>query len=111
MSTLSIEKPPVVQKNTKELKPGQVWIVGRCLRVRRHETHVYTVVICPAVDAYSKPQVVEFRSKARFAEKEEDCSVIGAVGGYEGKSYTITDRETGERKTLQPVNMFMDLVE
>ena len=106
-----MEKVQGVQKNTKELKPRQVWIVGRCMRVRRHESFFYTVVICPAADAYSKPQVVEFRSKARFAEKDEECQGVGEIGGYEGKSYQVVDRETGERKTLQPVNMYLDLVE
>ncbi|WP_404995480.1 single-stranded DNA-binding protein [Cupriavidus pauculus] len=92
-------------------KPRQVLIEGKVLRVRRHEQFFYTTVICPAEDAYSRPQVVELRSKARFADKEEETSVMGMLGGYEGKAYTVTDRETGERRALIPVNLFLDVIE
>lgn len=91
-------------------KPLHVNIAGKITRVRRHEKFVYTTVICPAKDAYSRPSVVEIRSKARFGEVDEEARVTAELGGYEGKSYGVTDRETGERKTLVPVNLFLDLV-
>lgn len=91
--------------------PSRVFVQGKVTRVRRHEKFIYTTVICPAKDEYSRPSVVEIRSKSRFAEVEETCKADCELGGYEGKPYVITDRESGERKTLIPVNHFLDLIE
>lgn len=95
---------------TVGLKPLQVHIAGKIVRVRRHEKFFYTTVICPAKDEYSRPNIVEIRSKSRFGEVEETTRVNAELGGYEGKSYQVTDRETGERKNLVPVNLFLDLL-
>lgn len=91
-------------------KALQVLVAGKVTRVRRHEKFFYTTVICPAKDEYSRPSVVEIRSKARFADVEETTKVTAELGGYEGKAYQVTDRETGERKSLVPVNLFLDLL-
>jgi hypothetical protein len=93
------------------VRPLAVLIVGKVTRVRRYEKSVYTTIICPAKDEYSRPSVVEIRSKARFAEKDETTRVNCELGGWEGKSYTITDKESGERLALIPVTLFLDLVE
>jgi hypothetical protein len=93
------------------VRPLLVSVAGKVTRVRRYEKHFYTTVICPAKDEYSKPSVVEIRSKARFSDTDEKVSVQAELGGYEGKAYQVTDRETGERKSLTPVNLFLDLVE
>lgn len=100
-----------IKKESAARAPLRVFVQGKVTRVRRHEKFVYTTVICPARDEYSRPSVVEIRSKSRFAEPEETCRADCELGGYEGKSYVITDRESGERKTLIPVNHFLDLVE
>lgn len=100
-----------IKKETAARVPLRVFVQGKVTRVRRHEKFVYTTVICPAKDEYSRPSVVEIRSMARFAEVEETCKADCVLGGYEGKSYTHTDRESGERKTLIPVNLFLDLIE
>lgn len=100
-----------IKKETAARLPLRVYVQGKVTRVRRHEKFVYTTVICPAKDEYSRPSVVEIRSKARFAEVEETCKADCELGGYEGKSYVITDRESGERKTLIPVNHYLDLIE
>lgn len=101
-----------VQKVTplSQAKPLQVHIVGKITRVRRYEKFFYTTVICPAKDEYSKPSVVEIRSKGRFGDTDEKANVSCELGGYESKPYQVTDRETGERKALVPVNMFLDLL-
>ncbi len=92
-------------------KPMQTLIVGKVIRVRRYEQHTYTTIICPAADLYSKPSVVEIRSSRRFADKEEEVSVNAKLGGYEGKPYKGVDKESGERITLIPVNLYLDLVD
>jgi len=91
--------------------PLEVLVIGKCLRVRRHEQFTYTAIICPAKDEYSRPQVIEIRSKARFADREEPVKATATLGGYEGKAYAVVDKETGERRQLVPVNLFLDLVE
>ena len=101
----------IVKEQAKSLLPGQLWVVGKCVRVRRYEKHFYTVIICPAKDEYSRPSIIEVRSNARFVDPDDKCSCLCEVGGYEGKSYQITDRETGERKSLTPVHMHATLIE
>jgi hypothetical protein len=88
----------------------EVSIAGKVLRVRRHEAFTYTTVVTPAADSYSKPSIVEVRSKARFAERDEETTFRARLGGYEGRSYRVTDKDTGEQKQLVPVNMFLDLL-
>lgn len=103
-----IEKVAAIGGN---VKPMVVVIAGKITRVRRHEQFFYTTIICPAKDQYSRPSIVELRSKARFGERDEETKVNAELGGYEGKAYPVVDKETGERKTLVPVNLFLDLVE
>ncbi len=100
----------VQAKAPMKLKPREVSIMGKVVRVRRYEQFFYTAVICPAVDVYNKPQIVEIRSKSRFADSDEEITVTAVLGGYEGKPYQVTDRE-GERRKLVPVHHFLDLVE
>lgn len=100
-----------VQPIGNKVNPLETTIIGKCLRVRRHEQFTYTTIICPAKDEYSRPQVVEVRSKARFADREEPVTCRALLGGYEGKAYAVVDKETGERRQLIPVNLHLDLVE
>ena len=103
-----IQSKAVVSSGAKAL---HVVVKGKVLRVRRYEKHIYTTIVCPAVDQYSRPSVVEIRSKARFAEGDDETAVTAVLGGYEGKSYRVTNRETGEATSLTPVHMFLDAVE
>lgn len=104
-------KLPTADKGTVKAVAMEVLVIGKVLRTRRHEQYTYTTVITPAADAYSKPSVVEVRSKQRFAERDEETQFTARLGGYEGRAYRVTDRDTGEQKTLIPVNMYLDLVE
>lgn len=103
------------EKDAKVMQLGQrnmlVSIVGKITRVRRYEQFFYTTIICPAKDEYSKPSIIEIRSKSRFGDTDEKTNIKAELGGYEGKAYTVTDRESGERKSLVPVTMFLDLCE
>jgi hypothetical protein len=88
-----------------------VKIRGKVLRVHRYEGAVYTTVVCPARDEYSKPSVVQVKSENRFGDKDDQVTFKAVVGGYEGKTYQVTDKDTGEKRNVQPVNMFLDFVE
>jgi hypothetical protein len=92
------------------LKNGQVQITGKVTRTRRYERHYYTTLVMPAKDEYSKPSYVEVRSVERIGEVDDKVTAVCELGGYEGKAYQVTDRDTGERKTLVPVNLFLDVV-
>lgn len=90
--------------------PAQVRIVGKVTRKRRHERQTYTTVIMPARDEYSRPSTVEIRSEQAFGDVGDRIDVVCELGGYEGKPYQVTDRDTGERRTAHPVNLYLDLV-
>ena len=105
-AAVSINKVP----SGNSLKFLQTSIMGKITRVRKHEKFFYTTLICPAKDEYSKPNIVEIRSFNRFGDVDEVSKITVDLGGYEGKSYRVVDKETGESKTLIPVNLFLDLV-
>lgn len=92
-------------------KPLNVLLIGKVIRSRRFEQFFYTTVICPAPDPYSRPAVVEVRSKSRIGDLDDEIRVNAELGGFEGRSYQVTDRETGERRTLTPVNLFLNAIE
>lgn len=91
--------------------PMSVLIVGKVEAVRRYENKSYTRVICPALDLYSKPAMVEIRSSGRIGQRDDEISVHGRLGGYMRKPYRVTDRESGEVSTITPVDLTLDLVE
>jgi hypothetical protein len=89
----------------------RVAIKGRCDRVRRYDNRFFTVVTTPAPDEYSRPSVLEIRSNSRFVEPGDTFSCEALLSGFAGRSYQVTDKDTGERRTVNPVNLFLDLVE
>lgn len=97
-----------VKATGKGVAPCEVRIVGKITRKRRHERQYYTTVIMPAKDEYSRPSTVEIRSSAPLGELDDRIDVRCELGGYEGKSYRVTDRETGEARQVFPVNMYLD---
>lgn len=104
MEALAKAKSPV-------LALRQVQITGKVIRIRRYQEHTYTTIICPAVDEYSKPQVVELRSSRKFAEKDDVTNVIAQLGGFEGRAYESRDKDSGEISRVIPVTLFLDFVD
>lgn len=92
-------------------KPMNVIVSGKVTRVRRAPQGVLTTVVCPAKDEYSRPSFVEIRSKGRIGEVQDKITVVCTLGGYEGRSYNIVDRETGERRSVVPVIMYLEHLE
>ncbi|MEZ8363305.1 hypothetical protein AB6C40_23880 [Vibrio splendidus] len=88
-------------------------VTGKVLRTRNYDGQVYTAIICAAKDAYSRPSIVEVRSKSRLnAQIDEEVKGLQCeLSGFEGKAYRVTDRDTGEQRQIKPVNLFLDLVE
>lgn len=99
------------QTQKRALKPMESMILGRIDAIRRHEGNVYTRVLTPAPDAYSRPQVIEIRSKTKLGERQEEVRVLCRLGGYTRKPFRYTDKETGEVLSIVPVDHTLDLVE
>lgn len=91
--------------------PMQVAVVGRVESSHRHENKTYTRVICPAVDAYSKPQLVNLRSGRSIGRAGDEVSVLCTVGGYARRPFETKDKETGEIVRVVPVEHTLDVVE
>jgi len=95
----------------RALPPLTVLVTGKVEAARRYENKVYTRILSPAPDPYSRPQVVEVRSNARIGQRDEEISVTARLGGFTRKPYRVTDRETGEQTSITPVDHTLDLVE
>lgn len=98
-------------RNQNQVIPMRVQIGGRIESSRTHDGKRYTHVLTPAPDAYSRPQLLEIRSKSKLGEKGEEINVTCVLGGYQRKSYQAKDKETGEISTVTPVEHTLDLVE
>ncbi len=94
-----------------KLKPMQALMRGRVEESRRHGAVTYTRVITPAADAYSRPQLLEIRSKNRLGQKGEEITCVVQLGGFTRKAFRATDKETGETSMVTPVDHTVDAVE
>jgi hypothetical protein len=92
-------------------KPMQCLIKGKIDARRRYESTFFTRVLTPAPDAYSRPQTVEIRSKAKLGETGEEITAVCVLGGYTRKPYRVTDKDSGETTMVTPVDLTLDLVE
>ena len=59
---------------TAKTIPMQVLVRGRIDAVRRHDKTIYTRIITPAPDPYSRPQTVEIRSKQRLGQPGDEVA-------------------------------------
>ncbi|MBP4045187.1 MULTISPECIES: hypothetical protein [Chromobacterium] len=85
------------------LKPNQSLLRGRVNTIRKAEEFYFTEVTLPAPDEYSQPAVVEIRSRKRIGQAGDTVECLIGCGGYRGKSFVYTDKETGERFNRRPV--------
>lgn len=99
------------KKDNHTLQSMRVLVAGRIENSRLHEGKRYTHVMTPAADAYSRPQLVEIRSKSKLGDKGEEVSIQCLLGGYQRKAYQAKDKSTGEITTVVPVEHTLDLFE
>jgi hypothetical protein len=99
------------KKNVQAVKAMHVVVSGRIEGSKTYEGKRYTQVMTPAADAYSRPQLVEIRSKVRLGEKGEEISCQCILGGFQRKAYETKDKQTGEIVKVIPVEHTLDLVE
>jgi hypothetical protein len=92
-------------------KAGEVLIKGKIVQGRRFEKRWFTQVVMPAHDEFSSPQQVELRSAHSLGAVGELISVRCRLGGYLGRSYEVTDKESGEVRRIRNVNMTLELID
>ena len=111
MSAVAIQ-PIQPEQQAQPLKPASmvVHVRGRVEASRRFSGKRFTRVACPAVDAYSRPDIVEIRSDAALGQRGDSVDVQCRVGGYTQRAYTARD-EDGESVSITPVRLTLDLVE
>lgn len=93
------------------IKPMQVMIRGRVEASRNHEGTRFTRITTPAADAYSRPQVIEIRSRSPLGPKGEEVTVLAQLGGYTRKPFEFKNKDTGEIEKVVPVDHTLDAVE
>jgi hypothetical protein len=89
----------------------EVLVKGRIDARRRHDGTHYTRVLTPAPDAYSRPQVVEIRSKQSLGQQGDEIEKLCKLGGYTRKAFRTTDKDTGETSMVTPVDLTLDEIE
>lgn len=99
------------KKNLSTVKAMHVVVAGRIEGSKTYDGKRYTQVMTPAADAYSRPQLVEIRSKARLGEKAEEIACTCILGGFQRKPYETKDKQTGEIVKVIPVEHTLDLIE
>lgn len=92
-------------------KSMHVLVAGRIEASKTFDGKRYTQVLTPAQDAYSRPQLVEIRSKGKLGDKGEEVSAQCLLGGFQRKPYEVKDKNTGEIVKVIPVEHTLDLVE
>lgn len=83
---------------------------GKIDSVRHHGGNCYTRVIAPADDPYSRPDVVEVRSKAPVGSVGQMVTLDCALHGYVRKPYKFTDPQTGEIRVVVPVDYSLEVL-
>lgn len=88
----------------------QVRIAGKIQAIRRFDNTTFTRIVTPAPDSYSRPQVVEVRSKNKLGERDDEITITAQLGGYTRKAYPVIDKDTGEKTMVIPTDMTLDLI-
>ena|SRR5690606_32441545 len=96
-------------KNLHSVVLQRVRIAGKIQNVRRHDGNIYTQIIAPAKDEYSRPSTYELRSKERLGEKDDVVNVDCEVSGT-SRPFTYMDKESGERKTGFDNKVFLEVI-
>jgi hypothetical protein len=99
------------KKDAAALSLMQVVVRGRLEKARSYEGKRYSQILTPAPDAYSRPQIVEVRSKNRLGDVGDEVTVTCKLGGFSRKPYKVTDKQSGEVVTVTPVDHTLDVVE
>jgi hypothetical protein len=98
-------------KNDQQSHPLQVFVEGKITASRYADQKYYTTLTCKAADEYSQPPVLEIRSRGQLGAVDQIFKGNCKLGGYLGKPFQVTDRQTGAQRQARNCNMTLDLVE
>lgn len=91
-------------------EPLLVHVRGRIEASRVYEGVRYTRILTPAPDPYSKPAVLEVRSKNTLGARQDEISIMARLGGFTRAPFDVTDKKTGEVSRVLPVVMTLEVV-
>ena len=101
----------IKDKSSVAALPMHVIVKGRIESSKTHDGKRNTKIMTPATDEYSRPQLIEIRSKQRVGETGDLVTLNCLLGGYQRMAYQVKDKDTGEIKTVVPVDHTLDLIE
>lgn len=86
-----------------------VEVAGRIEGSRLHKGVYYTRIAAPAPDSYTKPPLLEVRSKRDLGGIGTIVKVPCSLGGY-GRQIRYADKSTGEQVDFQTAEMTLDAI-
>lgn len=89
----------------------QCLVIGRVEASRPYKGQTYTRIRCPSADEYELPAVVEVRSARKLGNKGDTVRVECRVGGFTRRAFDVKDNETGELRTIIPVDVTLTVVD
>ncbi|MGK3122487.1 DNA-binding protein G5P [Candidatus Pantoea formicae] len=89
----------------------ELTVTGKIQQVNSSEGYNYTVLVSPAVDAYSFPPMVRIRSKKTIGRIGDEVSDLHCrVSGWK-RTFNYTNKQTGQQERGSNIDMILDVVE
>lgn len=88
------------------MKSNQAVVIGKVESKRKHDKFTYTVVLLAAPDPYTRPDVLEVRSRQSIGDVGEQVKCLVTLGGFKRKPF-----QTEDGRTVQTVSVMLDAVE
>lgn len=94
---------------------GQVQVAGRIVHVRGYRTRqgeraASHIIKTPAPDQFTSPGTLEVHAGRKLGDPGDDVSVLCRLTGF-GRSYQVTDPETGEKRSIQTADLRLSVID
>lgn len=86
-------------------------IRGRVVSCRTYRGRRYTVVLSPAIDAYSNPEAFEIRSRRHLANQDQDVSCKCILTGTVMPLEELKFHRNSNDEVVRPLGITLDLCE
>lgn len=67
---------------SNQVRLNQIMLSGRVAHKSKYEGNLYTVLVLPAVDAFSKPSTVKVKSTFPLGDVGEDVKLLASYNGW-----------------------------
>ena len=81
----------------------------RSYKARDGSRQFTTILKTPAPDQFTSPGTLELRSAGKLGEPGDDITARVRITGF-GRSYAVTDADTGEKRTVQTADNHLNVV-